>query len=397
MMAKRRSPGDGGLHWDEQRQRWIASVTIGYNAAGKRIVKKGSGKTKTEAKAKLKEILRDHEDGLAIAPHDYTVSDAVTYWLEHGLRGRDEKTVRLYADFARLHIVPALGRRKLRDLSVEDVDKWLADKATVLSTRSLKLLHSVLNRAIRNAMKRDKVRRNVVDLCDVPDGQAGRPSRALSVAQAEAVVVAAEQADIRIGAYILLSLLTGARTEEVRALTWSHVVAFDESRQAWLPVTGAGWAHREFAMYVWRSVRKKGDTKTVKSRRTLKLPARAVKALRLLMEDQEKAPAAVDGGTDGLVFCTKNGTALSATNVRRDFRKVIVSAGLAGGEWTPRELRHSFVSLLSDSGVPIEDISRLVGHANTVVTETVYRFQLRPVLLEGAEAMDSIFPVQEEA
>ncbi|PRX49715.1 site-specific recombinase XerD [Nonomuraea fuscirosea] len=397
MMAKRRSPGDGGLHWDERRQRWIASVTIGYNSAGKRIVKKGSGKTKTEAKAKLKEILRDHEDGLAIAPHDYTVSDAVTYWLEHGLRGRDEKTVRLYTDFARLHIVPALGRRKLRDLSVEDVDKWLADKATVLSTRSLKLLHSVLNRAIRNAMKRDKVRRNVVDLCDVPDGQAGRPSRALSVAQAEAVIVAAERADIRIGAYVLLSLLTGARTEEVRALSWSHVVAFDESRQAWLPVAGAGWAHREFAMYVWRSVRRKGDTKTVKSRRTLKLPARAVKALRLLMEDQEKAPAAVDGGTDGLVFCTKNGTALSATNVRRDFRKVIVSAGLAGGEWTPRELRHSFVSLLSDSGVPIEDISRLVGHANTVVTETVYRFQLRPVLLEGAEAMDSIFPVQEEA
>ncbi|MET8863925.1 hypothetical protein ABZW11_13310 [Nonomuraea sp. NPDC004580] len=47
--------------------------------------------------------------------------------------------------------------------------------------------------------------------------------------------------------------------------------------------------------------------------------------------------------------------------------------------------------------MPIEDISRLVGHANTVVTETVYRFQLRPVLLEGAEAMDGIFPVREES
>jgi hypothetical protein len=55
------------------------------------------------------------------------------------------------------------------------------------------------------------------------------------------------------------------------------------------------------------------------------------------------------------------------------------------------------VSILSDSGIPIEDISRLVGHANTVVTETVHRFQLRPVLLEGAEAMDGIFPTQEEA
>ncbi|MEZ0077460.1 hypothetical protein [Planotetraspora sp. GP83] len=55
-MTARRSRGDGGLHWDEQRQRWIASVTVGYSPAGKRIVRKASGKTKTEAKARLKEI-----------------------------------------------------------------------------------------------------------------------------------------------------------------------------------------------------------------------------------------------------------------------------------------------------------------------------------------------------
>ncbi|MFF5208073.1 hypothetical protein [Streptosporangium sp. NPDC000396] len=51
-------------------------------------------------------------------------------------------------------------------------------------------------------------------------------------------------------------------------------------------------------------------------------------------------------------------------------------------------MRHSFVSSLSDSGVPIEDISRLVGHRNMVVTETVYRKQIRPVLVQGTEAMD---------
>lgn len=61
-------------------------------------------------------------------------------------------------------------------------------------------------------------------------------------------------------------------------------------------------------------------------------------------------------------------------------------------EWTPRELRHSFVSLMSDAGVAVEDIARLVGHKGTVVTEKVCRKQLRPVLLEGAEAMDLIFP-----
>src|SRR5688572_19669085 len=95
-MTKRRSRGDGGLHWDEARQRWIAAVTIGYTPAGKRIVRRGSGKTKTEAKQKLKEVLRDHDDGLSIAPHGVTVADAVTDWLAYGLSGRSQRTIDTY-------------------------------------------------------------------------------------------------------------------------------------------------------------------------------------------------------------------------------------------------------------------------------------------------------------
>ena len=56
-------------------------------------------------------------------------------------------------------------------------------------------------------------------------------------------------------------------------------------------------------------------------------------------------------------------------------------------------MRHSFVSLLSDSGVPIEHIARLVGHAGgSQVTETIYRKQIRPVITGGAEVMDRLFP-----
>ncbi|MEO3786944.1 hypothetical protein ABGB12_26775 [Actinocorallia sp. B10E7] len=59
---------------------------------------------------------------------------------------------------------------------------------------------------------------------------------------------------------------------------------------------------------------------------------------------------------------------------------------------TSRELRHTFVSLLSDSGVPLENISRLVGHKGTAVTELVHRHQIRLVIEDGATAMDRIFP-----
>jgi integrase len=67
------------------------------------------------------------------------------------------------------------------------------------------------------------------------------------------------------------------------------------------------------------------------------------------------------------------------------------AAGLQASEWTPRELRHSFVSLLSSSAVPIEDMAHLVGHASTDVTEKIYRKELQPVLTRGATAMDTLF------
>jgi integrase len=49
-------------------------------------------------------------------------------------------------------------------------------------------------------------------------GRTGRPSKSLTFAQAEAVLKAAEQRSIRMRAYIVVSLLIGARTEEMRAI-----------------------------------------------------------------------------------------------------------------------------------------------------------------------------------
>jgi Phage integrase family len=145
---------------------------------------------------------------------------------------------------------------------------------------------------------------------------------------------------------------------------------------------------------VWRSVRAGGETKTRKSRRTPALPVRCVEALTLHRECQaeQRKAARTAWQEQGLVFASSVGTERNANNVLRSFRAIVAKAGLPAADWTPREMRHSFVSLLSDSGVPIEKIALLVGHAGgSEVTETVYRKQIRPVLLDGAEAMDHIF------
>jgi integrase len=83
-------------------------------------------------------------------------------------------------------------------------------------------------------------------------------------------------------------------------------------------------------------------------------------------------------------------TERDAHNVRRAFRGITKAAGL-GKTWSPRELRHTFVSIMSDNDVPVEKIADLVGHNGSLVTERVYRHQLKPVITKGAETMNTVF------
>ena len=86
---------------------------------------------------------------------------------------------------------------------------------------------------------------------------------------------------------------------------------------------------------------------------------------------QRRLPAGSTNSGGGAVGGQRSGVRhsvraeLDAANVRRAFRKVVAAAGLEASKWTPRELRHSVVSLLPSAGVPIEDIAHPVGHAST--------------------------------
>jgi integrase len=96
------------------------------------------------------------------------------------------------------------------------------------------------------------------------------------------------------------------------------------------------------------------------------------------------------------VFTTKLGTPLEAANVRRAFRSALkLVPSVDPKDWTPRELRHSFVSLMSAGGAAVEQISHLVGHADTSTTELIYRHDLRPVLQTGATFMNEFASVED--
>jgi integrase len=378
---------------DSTKNRYVGAVSLGFGPDGKRIRRKVSGKTKQEVRDKLKALHQELSAEIR-SSRTYTVRETVEDWLRDGLDGTSERTRTLYQGLLE-PVLEMVGARLLRELTAGDVRSALGELVTRYSTRSLQITRNSLERAIRHAEANDLVGRNVAALVKPPRGRSGRPSKSFTLEQARALLAAAEKT--RWHAYVALSLLAGIRTEEARALRWDHVVAWMDDFGGWQPVTTAGFdpartGDDRYAIYVWRSDRYGGDTKTEKSRRTLALPQRCVEALRQHRRQQarDRLRAGELWQDHGLVFASTVGTSLTANNVIRAFRAITKKAGL-GPDWVPREMRHTFVSVLSANGVPVESIALLAGHDRSATTESVYRHEIRPALTQGAEVMDKIF------
>jgi integrase len=376
--TRRRGHGEDAIYFDAAKNRYAGAISLGFGPDGKRIRRKVTGRTKAEVRDKLKTAHAELDRGLHTSA-TYTVRQAVDDWLEGGLPGRSERTHSIYRE-ALIPLLERIGGRPLRELTARDVRKGLEVLGDRLSTRYLQIARASLARAIRYAEAHDLVGRNVATLVDAPKGQVGRPSRSLTLDQSLVLLEAARES--RLNAYVVLSLTVGIRTEEARELHWDHVDLHGDPG-AVRPVPPS--------VAVWRSVREGGDTKTAKSRRTLALPQAAVQALteHRKRQAEDRLAAGALWQDHGLVFASAIGTPLDAANVRREFRKITEAAGLGTG-WAPRDLRHTFVSLMSADGVPIEEIARLAGHNRTATTELVYRHELRPVITTGAEVMDRI-------
>ena len=239
---------------------WRAELNLGKDGQGKRVRRKLSAKTKTELGEKIEKLPEELAQGVHSSA-TYCVEQAVDDWLDGPMADRAGKTLSTQRDIL-TPLTEIIGKRPLRELEADEVSKALIKLAATRSTRTIRDTRTSLVRIITYAQARGLVGRNVVALIKAPKGQApGRPSKSLTVAQARAVLKAAESD--RLNAYFVLSLVTGVRTEEARALRWDDVDLDGPTP----------------SVAVWRSVRAGGDVRTQKSRRTLALAERAVKAL----------------------------------------------------------------------------------------------------------------------
>src|SRR5580658_6772390 len=185
---RRRERGDDGISWDKANKCYVGTISLGYDDTGKRLRRYVRGKTKQEVKDKLDELHDEIKAGIW-TPATYTVKQCVMDWLDS--LELDPHTMATYRGQAEKWIFPKIGATKLKDFKATDADRLLRAVAKVLSKSSLVKIKSILVRSIRRAQKYDLIVRNVAELVDLPQGQPGHPSRAMTEEQATKVLRAA--------------------------------------------------------------------------------------------------------------------------------------------------------------------------------------------------------------
>jgi len=378
-----RPHGDGSIFWDQRRRRWVGIYTAGRDSTGSRIRRKVNARTKTEARRRLRALQREAVDGQPAPNGAVRLGAFLDRWLDEvvPLRVFSPNTIDNYRWAVNQHIKPALGTRRLRDLTPDDVDSLLrAKREAGLGHSSVMRIRAVLVQALRHGERYGYVSRNVGALVDLPRAPQTE-GRSLTVKQARKLLDAAK--NDRLEAAIWCGLLLGLRPGELLGLSWADV-DLDNAR-----LTVRRSLKRE------RGVLRLGDPKTPKSIRTLEVPPLIVDALRAHRARQavERLAAGSLWADNDLVFPSEVGTPTDPSNLRRSFRKITKRAGL--GDWHPHELRHSAASILSDAGVPLEKVADVLGHRDVRTTSTVYRHRVSDSITAAVAPMEELFGRQD--
>ncbi len=373
----RRGNSEGSIYQRSSDGRWLGAATVGLDPAGRPIRRTVSAKTRTEVVRKLKVLSREIDDGLVTAERAPTLEVLFERWFVDVMaREVVRSTIDNYRSIVKFHILPTLGRKKVDELTVAEVDRLLAAKiASGLSPSTVHRIRAVLSQCLDQGIRWGVTPRNVARLSRSP--KLIRPEgRTLSPEQARGLLACLR--GHRNEALYTLMLSTGMRRGEALGLKWGDV-----------DLDGG-------VVRIRRSLKREGghivtaDTKTLKSRRAVNLPEPVVELLSRHRDQQEKQR--VDLGAawveTGFGFTSSIGTPIDPRNLYRDFQKVCENAGLS--HWHPHELRHSAASLMLANGVKLQVVSQVLGHSSIRMTADVYGHILDPDREHAAKAMAAV-------
>ena len=348
-----------GSVYKRQDGRWVACITLGYGN-GKRQRKTAMAPTRREAVQRLAQLQHAAEQGLALDA-DPTVADYLQRWLKDSARPTlRPRTFAGYASIVSGHLIPSLGRIRIRKLMPADLEVHLRRAAdSGLSNGTVRHHHAVLRRALGQAERWGLVARNVARLV-TPPRILRRDMRPLTAAQARLFLSGVE--NDRLAALYAVSLSLGLRKGESLGLQWADIDFEARTLAVRHTLQRYGGEHHL------------DEPKTNRSRRTITLPRPLVDALRShraqQREERLRAGPFWAGERWGLVFCNELGEPLDGTAVTRAFRKTLADLGLPAQRF--HDLRHAAATFLIAQGVPLRVVMEILGHSTITTTADIY-------------------------
>lgn len=381
------------VRWNEGKQRWMAWVR--FPDGSRRKVERVE---KADAEEDLRELMALRARGGDAAPRRerlVSFGDVIEAWLAAGCptpapskgarhaKAKSANTIENARSLLTTHVVPTLGAlwvERTQTERVEQVFRKMAEAGYATSTVDRTWLY--LNQASQFAKRQRQIKTHPVQDVLLPEARPAKARKSLTIEQAARLLTDALPQD-RNPAMWLTGLMCGLRPGELAGLRWPFVNLSDIGPY----VEVAERAHEEKHRYVGQR-----EPKTEKGKRRIGLHPLAVAALRRHRDEMEWLGLY---DPEGFVFCTRNRTPFQLGNMRRDFAKLCRRAGLGEG-WTTYELRHSFVSLVSDQLDDLVKVADLAGHVDTRTTQG-YRHAVRPSLPHAIKAWDALLASHAQA
>lgn len=370
-MAGKRNRGSGeGCISRRKDGSWCAVVTTGRNPeTGKLKRQFFYGKTRQEVAEKLNKALNDLRQGTFVEPSKLTVGEWLDTWLvEYKKPELRPTTYDSYEVMVRVHLKPAIGGLKLKDLRPEHLQHLYNEKAkSGLSATTVRYIHAVIHQALKQAVRNQLVVRNVAEATTLPRQQK-KEIHPLTLEQVKQLFAAVEQD--RLFPAIYLELSTGLRRGELLGLRWQDVDL------------KAGTLTVKQGLVRIRNHEAHGDErktrlifqepKTASSRRTIPLPEDALAELRRwkARQNQEKLMLGPAYQDNGLMFCQEDGKPIDPRNFTRHFDVMLKRAGIPHIRF--HDARHTFATILLELGEHPKVVQEILGHSKIAVTLDTY-------------------------
>jgi integrase len=375
---KQRGRGEGSVYYDATKGRWVGSVSLPPDGAGRRRRRKVMAKTKGEAQERLRKLQHQADTGQLPEAGNLTVGQFLKRWLD-SIRGRVAAgTILTYEHQVNRYIVPYAGRLPLAKLTVLHVEKLYSDWSAANEPPAMqRKAATTFGVGVQHAVRLRLVPHNVVR--DVPKPR-HTPAEARPLDPGEVHRFLAAATGERLYALYAVAIDSAAREGELFGLLWADV-DFDGS-----------------AITITKSLSEnngKIELKEVKTKKSRRRVALSTFALEALAEHRRKMLAEGHYGPDRPVFCNRYGTWLRKTSVQQwSFRRVLRRAGLERVRFY--DLRHSGATLLLLAGEDSKVVAERLGHSTTRLTQDTYQHVLPGMQERAAAKLDAIFRAGEK-